>query len=110
MKCRVCNVDESEFLSELCKQCSYLLSMGYTEEDVKKVRSGTYKVTDYDYFVSYSYVKDNSHGFDNDLINIFEHPSEKGILWIKEVQTRIKNKYEYDDVKIISFQGFVNNK
>lgn len=110
MKCRICNVDESEFLSELCKQCSYLLRMEYTEEDVKKVRSGTYKVTDYDYFVSYSYVKDNSHEIENDLINIFEHPSEKGMLWIKEVQTRIKNKYEYDNVKIISFQRFINNK
>lgn len=110
MKCRICNVDESEFLSEMCKQCSYLLRMEYTEEDVKKVRSGTYKVTEYDYFVSYLYEKGNSHGFDNDLINIFEHPSEKGMLWIKEVQTRIKNKYKYDEVKIINFQRFVDYK
>ncbi|MES5837689.1 hypothetical protein [Bacillus cereus group sp. MG11] len=110
MKCRICNVDESVYLSELCKQCSYLLRMGYTEEEVKRVRDGTYKVMDYEYFVSYSYTNGCFRGIDNDHINIFEHPSEKGMLWIKEVQTRIKNKYKYDEVKIINFQRFVDYK
>lgn len=110
MKCRICNIDKSKPLSDLCYQCDHFLCLGYTEEETKKVRDGTYKVMDYDYFVSYSYVKGYMRGIDNDHINIVEHPSEKGMLWIKEVQTRIKNKYGYDEVKIINFQRFVDYK
>ncbi|MFJ8528296.1 hypothetical protein [Bacillus sp. NPDC094106] len=108
MKCRICEVDGASSLSNNCDRCNYELNIGYSEEDIKNVRSGKHKLTDYDYFVSYSYVKGKSQGFDNDHINLFEHPSEKGILWIKEIQTRIKNKYKYDDVKIISFQRFID--
>ncbi|WP_342761956.1 hypothetical protein [Bacillus sp. BR3(2024)] len=68
------------------------------------------KMTKYDYWVSYVFKRnsgsDLEHG--NDHINIVEVYS--GIEWIREVEGRIRKKYNYKSVKIINFIPLVNEE